>query len=189
VRFHPGEEPGLLGSEDDGAPGDAPTQVTNPLVDPPEDPPDDVRTGRGPEGTERRPPERQVGTSDQVEVVCTRRGGRYRARAGPGARAARPCSWLPPPRSASPLERSSVLVRRARPAVVLLLIAALPSQVEAAAALLLFAPMSVVSMAGCTAAFAWTLTRPALEPVYRGVLIPGFGAFGLLFGTWYVGLI
>ncbi len=74
-------------------------------------------------------------------------------------------------------------------AVVLLLIAALPSQVEAAAALLLFAPMSVVSMAGCTTAFAWTLTRPALEPVYRSVLIPGFGAFGLLFGTWYVGLL
>jgi ABC-type nickel/cobalt efflux system permease component RcnA len=74
-------------------------------------------------------------------------------------------------------------------AVVLLLIAALPSQLEAAAALLLFAPMSVISMAACTTVFAWALTRPVLEPVYRGVLIPGFGAFGVLFGTWYVGLV
>jgi ABC-type nickel/cobalt efflux system permease component RcnA len=74
-------------------------------------------------------------------------------------------------------------------AVVLLLIAALPNQLEATAALLLFAPMSVLSMAACTAVFAWALTRPVLEPVYRSVLIPGFSTFGLLFGTWYVGLL
>jgi hypothetical protein len=74
-------------------------------------------------------------------------------------------------------------------AVVLLLIAALPSQLEAAAALALFAPMSVVSMALCTSAFAWVLTRPALEPVYRGILIPAFGVFGVLFGTAYVGVL
>jgi ABC-type nickel/cobalt efflux system permease component RcnA len=73
-------------------------------------------------------------------------------------------------------------------AVVLLLIAALPTKLEAAAALLVFAPMSVASMALCTGAFAWLLTRPALEPVYRTVLIPGFGAFGVLFGTTYVGI-
>ncbi len=73
-------------------------------------------------------------------------------------------------------------------AVVLLLIAALPTQLEAAAALAVFAPMSVVSMAACTAAFAWVLTRPAVEPVYRAVLIPALGAFGVLFGLWYVGL-
>ena len=72
--------------------------------------------------------------------------------------------------------------------VVLLLIAALPSQLEAAAALAVFAPMSVASMALFTTAFAWALTRPALEPVYRTVLIPAFGAFGLLFGSWYAGL-
>jgi high-affinity nickel permease len=72
-------------------------------------------------------------------------------------------------------------------AVVLLLIAALPSKLEAAAALLVFAPMSVLSMALCTSAFAWVLTRPALEPLYRTVLIPAFGAFGLLFGGAYVG--
>ena len=45
-------------------------------------------------------------------------------------------------------------------AIVLLLIAALPSQVEAMAAMAVFAPMSIVSMAACTAAFAWVLTRP-----------------------------
>jgi hypothetical protein len=74
-------------------------------------------------------------------------------------------------------------------AVVLLLIAALPTQVEAAAALLVFAPMSVLSMAACTTIFAWALTRPVLKPVYRTVLIPSFCTFGLLFGGWYVGIV
>jgi hypothetical protein len=73
-------------------------------------------------------------------------------------------------------------------AVVLLLIAALPSQLEAALALSIFAPMSVASMAACTAAFAWVLTRPVIEPVYRTVLIPGLGVFGLMFGLWYAGI-
>ncbi len=72
-------------------------------------------------------------------------------------------------------------------AVVLLLIAALPTPLQAAAALAVFAPMSIASMAACTAAFAWVLTRPMVEPVYRAVLIPALGAFGLLFGLWYVG--
>jgi hypothetical protein len=48
--------------------------------------------------------------------------------------------------------------------------------------------MSAVSMALCTTAFAWLLTRPLVEPVYRTVLIPGLGLFGLLFGLWYAGL-
>ena len=73
-------------------------------------------------------------------------------------------------------------------AVVLLLIAALPTQLEAALALAVFAPMSIVSMAACTAAFAWLLTRPIVEPVYRTVLIPGLGLFGVMFGLWYAGL-
>jgi high-affinity nickel permease len=73
-------------------------------------------------------------------------------------------------------------------AVALLLIAALPGKVEAAAALAVFAPMSAVSMTVCTTAFAWLLTRPLIDPLYRTVLIPGFGVFGLLFGTWYVGI-
>ena len=74
-------------------------------------------------------------------------------------------------------------------AIVLLLLAALPSQLEAAAALAVFAPMSVISMALCTTAFAWVLTRPILEPVYHRVLIPVVGAFGVLFGTWYIGVL
>jgi high-affinity nickel permease len=73
-------------------------------------------------------------------------------------------------------------------AVALLLIAALPSKVEAAAALAVFAPMSAVSMTLCTTAFAWVLTRRLIDPLYRTVLIPAFGLFGLLFGSWYVGI-
>lgn len=73
-------------------------------------------------------------------------------------------------------------------AVVVLLIAALPTQLEAALALAVFAPMSVASMAAFTAGFAWVLTRPMVEPVYRTVLIPGLGVFGVMFGLWYAGL-
>ncbi len=73
-------------------------------------------------------------------------------------------------------------------AVVLLLLAGIPGRLEAAAALAVFAPMSVVSMAAWTGAFAWVLTRRLVEPVYRGVLIPALGAFGLVFGLWYAGI-
>lgn len=73
-------------------------------------------------------------------------------------------------------------------AVVLLLITALPTQIEAAAALAVFAPMSMLSMTACTTVFAWALTRPLLEPVYRQVLIPALGVFGLIFGLWYAGI-
>jgi high-affinity nickel permease len=72
-------------------------------------------------------------------------------------------------------------------AIVVLLIAALPSRLEAGLALAVFAPMSIVSMAALTATFAWVLTRPIVEPVYRTVLIPALGAFGMLFGIWYAG--
>ncbi|MDP9228604.1 MAG: hypothetical protein M3M99_06060 [Actinomycetota bacterium] len=73
-------------------------------------------------------------------------------------------------------------------AVVLLLIAAMPTELEAAAAMAVFAPMSIVSMTICTTAFAWVLTRPVIEPIYRTVLIPALGAFGLMFGLWYTGI-
>jgi ABC-type nickel/cobalt efflux system permease component RcnA len=73
-------------------------------------------------------------------------------------------------------------------AVVVLLIAALPSKLEAAAALAVFAPMSVLSMTICTTGFAWLLTRRLVDPVFRMVLIPAFGLFGLLFGAWYIGI-
>ena len=72
-------------------------------------------------------------------------------------------------------------------AIVLLLIAALPSRLEAGLALAVFAPMSIASMAALTAAFAWILTRRMVEPVYRSVVIPALGAFGILFGMWYIG--
>lgn len=64
----------------------------------------------------------------------------------------------------------------------------MPGKVEAAAALAVFAPMSALSMTLCTTAFAWLLTRRLIDPLYRTVLIPGFGVFGLLFGAWYVGI-
>ncbi len=73
-------------------------------------------------------------------------------------------------------------------AVALLLIAALPGKVEAAAALAVFAPMSAVSMTLCTAAFAWLLTRPLIDPLYRTVLIPAFGALRRALRAWYVGI-
>jgi high-affinity nickel permease len=73
-------------------------------------------------------------------------------------------------------------------AVVVLLIAALPGRVEAAAALAVFAPMSMLSMAIFTSAFAWVLTRPVVAPLYRTVLVPALGAFGLVFGLWYAGI-
>ena len=73
--------------------------------------------------------------------------------------------------------------------MVLLLIAALPTQLEAAAALAVFAPMSVACRwRCCTSLFAWVLTRPIVEPVYRTVLIPALGVFALMFGAWYTGL-
>jgi high-affinity nickel permease len=73
-------------------------------------------------------------------------------------------------------------------AVVVLLLAAVPSQLEAGLALAVFAPMSIISMALCTTAFAWVLTRRLVEPVYRRVLIPVMGLFGVMFGAWYIGL-
>jgi ABC-type nickel/cobalt efflux system permease component RcnA len=74
-------------------------------------------------------------------------------------------------------------------AVVLLLIAALPGRLEASAALAVFAPMSIASMALLTGAFAWVLTRPVIQPLYRVVLIPALGVFGVMFGLWYTGLV
>jgi hypothetical protein len=73
-------------------------------------------------------------------------------------------------------------------AVVVVLIAAMPTQAEAGAAMAVFAPASIVSMTACTAAWSWLLTRKPIEPVYRTVLMPALGLFGLMFGLWYVGL-
>ena len=73
-------------------------------------------------------------------------------------------------------------------AVVVLLLAALPSRLEAALSLAVFAPVTILSMAACTTVFAWVLTRPLIEPLYRTVLIPALGTFGMVFGLWYAGL-
>jgi hypothetical protein len=73
-------------------------------------------------------------------------------------------------------------------AVVLLLIAGLPGQTAALAALSVYAPMTMLSMALCTGAYAWILTRRLIQPVYRTALIPGFATFSLLFGLWYAGI-
>ena len=58
-------------------------------------------------------------------------------------------------------------------AVVVLLIAALPGRLEAAAALAVFAPMSIASMALFTSAFAWVLTRPVVAPALPHRAGPG----------------
>jgi hypothetical protein len=72
-------------------------------------------------------------------------------------------------------------------AVAVLLIAALPTTLEAMLALAVFAPMTLASMVLCTMTFAWVLTRSIVEPVYRTVVIPALGVFGVLFGLWYAG--
>ena len=74
-------------------------------------------------------------------------------------------------------------------AVVLLLIAAMPDPVAACLALAAFAPLSAASMALCTSGFAWTLTRPSVQPLYNAVLLPVLGAGGLLFGGIYAGVL
>ena len=71
----------------------------------------------------------------------------------------------------------------------MLMLTALPSQLEAGLALAVFAPMSIASMALCTAAFGWVLTRPVIAPLYRSMLIPALGVFGVTFGLWYTGLV
>jgi ABC-type nickel/cobalt efflux system permease component RcnA len=73
-------------------------------------------------------------------------------------------------------------------AVTVLLLAGLHGELEATAALGVFAPISILSMAGFTTGFAWVLTRPVIEPLYRRVLIPVVGTFGVLFGLWYAGI-
>jgi hypothetical protein len=74
-------------------------------------------------------------------------------------------------------------------AVVVLFIASLPETSQAAAALAVFAPMSIVSMSVVTGAFAWVLTRRAVEPLFRSVLIPLLAIAGIAFGAWYMGWV
>jgi high-affinity nickel permease len=74
-------------------------------------------------------------------------------------------------------------------AVVVLLMAQLPSESEAAFALLAFAPMSMLSMVLCTSGFAWAFTRPAVAPLYNSLLVPALGVLSLMFGGWYAGIL
>ena len=72
--------------------------------------------------------------------------------------------------------------------VAVLLITALPTQLGAAAALAVFAPMSAVSMTACTAGFAWIIGRPRLGRTFDAAILPALGAISLLFGAWYAGV-
>jgi hypothetical protein len=72
-------------------------------------------------------------------------------------------------------------------AVVLLFAASLPSPVQAAVAIAVFAPMSVVSMALCTGICARLLRGHPLA--YERVGMPGLALLSLLFGAWYAGVV
>ncbi len=71
--------------------------------------------------------------------------------------------------------------------VVVVLISALPSQLTAAAALGVFAPMTLISMAAMTGACAWVLKHPRAA-AGQAIMVPALGAFGLAFGFWYAGI-
>jgi hypothetical protein len=65
-----------------------------------------------------------------------------------------------------------------------LLLAAIPSDIEALAALVLFACFTAVSMAAASTTFGFVLSR---GPVLRGYLTvaPAMGVLSLAFGLWY----
>lgn len=74
-------------------------------------------------------------------------------------------------------------------AVVVTLLASGMSPAAALVGLGVFAPMSVASMAACTGAYAWVAARPAARPLYFAAWIPVLGAFNVLFGLWYLGVL
>ena len=65
-----------------------------------------------------------------------------------------------------------------------LLLATIPNQAEAVAALIIFALGTAVSMAALSSAFGYAITR---GPVLRRMLAfaPAMGALTLAFGCWY----
>lgn len=73
--------------------------------------------------------------------------------------------------------------------VVVVLIAGMPNMTASVVALLVYAPMTALSMALFTGAYSWAFTRTLVQPVYRGVLVPWSAAFSLVFGLWYAGLV
>lgn len=74
-------------------------------------------------------------------------------------------------------------------AVVLLVLSLLPSRGEALAALLVFAPASIASMALVTGGWTWLLSRPRLADVHRVVVVPLISLVALLFGLSYAGAL
>jgi hypothetical protein len=73
-------------------------------------------------------------------------------------------------------------------AIVLLLLTTLPSAGAALLALAIFAPMSAVSMALCTAVYGRLLATPRIARAQASVGMPAMAAAGILFGGWYAGL-
>lgn len=69
-------------------------------------------------------------------------------------------------------------------AIVLLLLASIPDTRLAAVALLVFAPMSVLSMAACSGAVGWALGRSKSSAVDRAT-VPVLALVGVLFGVGY----
>jgi High-affinity nickel-transport protein len=65
-----------------------------------------------------------------------------------------------------------------------LLLAAIPDQVQGAVALLLFAFFTAVSMAVASSSFGFTLTRDAVAARY-GTVVPVLASLSLAFGVWY----
>jgi hypothetical protein len=73
-------------------------------------------------------------------------------------------------------------------AIVLLLLTTLPSAGTALLALALFAPMSAVSMALCTALYGRLLATPRIARAQATIGMPALAVAGIVFGTWYAGL-
>ncbi|WP_026910533.1 hypothetical protein [Patulibacter minatonensis] len=69
--------------------------------------------------------------------------------------------------------------------VALLLLALLPSRGEALAALLLFAPATMVSMALLTLGWTWVLGRPVLARLHGALVVPTVSVAALVFGVLY----
>ena len=65
-----------------------------------------------------------------------------------------------------------------------LLLAAVPSHVEAVIALVVFAAFTAISMAVASTSFGYALSRAPL-PGRVAVAVPALGTLSLAFGTWY----
>lgn len=74
-------------------------------------------------------------------------------------------------------------------AVILLLLSLLPARGEALAALLVFAPATMLSMAAVTAGWTWVLARPRFARVHRVAVVPAVSLAALLFGASYAGVL